>query len=79
MTLLWLVTLVESLLVVLNISKLCSNFNLSASLSMAAFRYPHRTRSNSGPDQIILVLKISTEPSRSRCGLHIRAKGRVAT
>ena len=32
---------------------------------MAAFRYPHRTRPNSGPDQIILVLKISTEPFRS--------------
>ena len=32
---------------------------------MAAFRYPHRTRPNSGPDQIILVLKISTEPIRS--------------
>ena len=28
---------------------------------MAAFRYPHRTKPISGPDQIILVLKISTE------------------
>ena len=42
--------------------------------SLAAFRYPHRTRPNSGPDQIILVLKLSTEPIRSCCCLHIRAK-----
>ena len=41
---------------------------------MAAFRYPDRTRPNSGPDQIILVLKISTEPIRSWCCLHIHAK-----
>ena len=41
---------------------------------MAAFRYPHRTRPNSGPDQIILVMKISTEPIRSWCCLHIHAK-----
>ena len=32
---------------------------------MAVFRYPHHTRPDSGPDQIILVLKISTEPIRS--------------
>ena len=32
---------------------------------MAAFRYPHRTRPNSGLDQIILVLKVSTAPIRS--------------
>ena len=43
-------------------------------LLMAAFRYPHRTRQNSGPDQIILVLKIRTEPVRSWCCLHIQAK-----
>ena len=43
-------------------------------IQMAAFRYPHRTRPNSGPDQIILVLKISTEPVRSWCCLHIHAK-----
>ena len=41
---------------------------------LAAFRYPHRTWPNSGPDQIILVLKISTEPIRSWCCLHIHAK-----
>ena len=44
------------------------------SLILAAFRYPHRTRPNSGPDQIILVLKLSTEPIRSWCCLHIHAK-----
>ena len=43
-------------------------------ISLAVFRYPHRTRPNSGPDQIILVLKISTEPIRSWCCLHIYAK-----
>ena len=37
-------------------------------------RYPHRTRPNSGPDQIILVLKISTESIWSWCCLHIHAK-----
>ena len=42
--------------------------------SMPAFRYPDRTKPNSGPDQIILVLKISTEPIRSWCCLHIHAK-----
>ena len=41
---------------------------------MAAFRYPHGTRPNSGPDQIILVLKASTEPIRSWCCLHIHAR-----
>ena len=43
-------------------------------LILAAFRYPHRTRPNSGPDQILLVLKISTEPIRSWCLLNIHAK-----
>ena len=43
-------------------------------LILAAFRYPHCTRLNSGPDQIILVLKLSTEPIRSLCCLHIHAK-----
>ena len=37
---------------------------------LAAFTYPRRTRPNSG----ILVLKISTEPIRSWCCLHIHAK-----
>ena len=40
---------------------------------LAAFRYPHSTRPNSGPDQIILVLKLGTEPVRSWCCLHIHA------
>ena len=47
---------------------------IEAEKSMAAFRYPHRTRPNSGPDQIILVLKLITEPIRSWCCLHIHAK-----
>ena len=42
--------------------------------TMAAFRYPNRTRPNSGPDQIILVLKLSTESIRSWCCLRIHAK-----
>ena len=36
--------------------------------------YPHHTRPNSGLDQIILVLKILTEPIRSWCCLHLHAK-----
>ena len=59
---------------VLNLSLLSLNFNMSASLSMAAFRYSHRTRPNSGPDQIILVPKIRTEHIRSWSDLHIHAK-----
>ena len=42
--------------------------------SLAAFRYSHRTRPNSGPDQITLVLKLKIEPFRSWCCLHIHAK-----
>ena len=34
----------------------------------------HRTRPNSGPDQINLILKISTQPIRSWCCLHIHTK-----
>ena len=54
--------------------KLYSAFTCYQVEILAAFRYPHRTRPNSGPDQIILVLKVSTEPIRSWCCLHILAK-----
>ena len=56
------------------LSKSIESENDHVDLVLAAFRYPHRTRPNSGPDQIILVLKLSTEPVRSWCCLHIHAK-----
>ena len=70
----WLIDWLTDWLIDLSVDVLRSTSQIIRHKLMAAFRYPHRTRPNSGPDQIMLVLKISTEPTRSWCCLHIHKK-----